>query len=126
MTTVRQIRSPLGDSEFIDSEQHMWVNTTSQERRFTHRKKQYRAYCLQYQLDNFKEINNLLLSGKAEVHLYSSEMENDNRLMIRWSDGRNPSIETIQYGMWVRRGENGLVKIYTDEEFLLKYESLES
>ena len=82
---------------------------------YTHQKKQYKAICVRLNETNGEEVLSLLKQNEAEPHEYGAV------IMIRYGDGR---IETIGVGDWVRVGENGVVKTFTDDEFNSKYEVL--
>lgn len=88
--------------------------------KFTHKKKNYFAVCLQWSEYNTQEVVDLIQSTGAEVTPYSG------RLMIRWQNPLNYkcSLDTIDVGDWVRKGENGVLKLMKDPEFQLKYEIL--
>ena len=85
---------------------------------YTHRKRVYHAHCIQYTPDTKAKVVTLLESHGVEVSPY------DDCLMLRWFDGRPDCIKTLDTGMWVRVGENGSVKLMSDEEFQLKYEAI--
>ena len=85
---------------------------------FTHKKRPYRAECVRWVIDNTAQVITILEDGGNEVSLYAEH------LMIRWKVPSPRAIDTLQLGMWLRVGENGVVKMMTDEEFNLKYEEL--
>lgn len=85
---------------------------------FTHVKKPYRAYCVQYTPDSEKHIIDLIAGIGGEAVPYAGD------LMVRWFGKQEPSIAMFYKGMWLREGENGVIKLLTDEEFQLKYEVL--
>jgi hypothetical protein len=100
-TMMRQVLNPLGFS-----------------RDFTHVKQPYFAYCVQHNGDNTKELINLIKDAGGEAVPYGKDM------LVRWKGTQKPSIDIFFKGMWLRQGENGMVKLMSDIEFKLKYETL--
>lgn len=87
---------------------------------YTHKKKTYFATCIRWNDDNTDEVIQLIESAGASVTYLNGH------LMIRWNDPRSYkySICTIEPGDWVRKGENGVMKLMKDHEFKLKYETV--
>lgn len=86
---------------------------------FTHKKRPYRAMCVRWVVDNTAAIITILEGGGNEVSLYAEH------LMIRWKVPSPRAIDTLKLGEWLRVGENGVVKMMTNEEFELKYEEIQ-
>lgn len=80
-------------------------------REFNYKKKVYRAAALQYEGTNADTVK-ALLPGMVSDH--------GSYLIIRYTS----SMDTLIPGDWVRIGENGVVKCYSDDEFKLKYEPI--
>lgn len=76
----------------------------------THKKRSYRAHAVQWDGVNTWEICDMMPS----VTPYASA------LMVRYHGG----IKTMKKGDWAVKGEDGKVKIYSDEVFKIKYESI--
>jgi hypothetical protein len=87
---------------------------------YTHKKKPYRAACTQWTASNTEEVMELMKTSGIEASPYGDAM------MLRWVDPvhRNSRIDMFYPGMWLRIGENGIMKIMSDQEFKLKYEEL--
>ena len=87
--------------------------------KFTHKKRTYYALCLQWDGINTEMVIELLDRAGCDAHLY------DGMLMLRWrEDWHRPSIEMMKNGDWLRLGENDVLKVMTDSDFRLKYESI--
>jgi hypothetical protein len=82
---------------------------------YTHRKRAYHANAIQWKETNLGEVLDALRGAGLSAVWHAP-----NHVMIR--DGS--SIETIEPGYWVVRGENGQVKTYTDTVFKTKYEEV--
>lgn len=82
---------------------------------YTHQKRPYRAYALQWDGNNTDEVIEMLASIGALGTVYGAE-----HLMVRY----DCMIDTLVIGSWVVRGENNDVKCYSNEEFNVKYEKL--
>lgn len=80
---------------------------------YTHQKKPYRAYAIQWKEQNVGEILDALRAQGLSAVWHAP-----NHIMIR----DNSTIDTIQPGYWVVRGENGMIKCYDDTTFKVKYE----
>lgn len=85
---------------------------------YTHVKKPYYAYCVQYTDDTEREVINLIATAGGEASPYAGA------LMVRWFGKQSPSINMFYKGMWLRQGENGVIKLMTDAEFTMKYEAV--
>ena len=87
---------------------------------YTHKKKTYFATCLQWDGTNTEEFSKLLESQGWEVAPYGDS------LMIRWQEkvSGKCGITTVYKGHWLRIGENGEAKLFTDVEFKTKYEEI--
>lgn len=88
---------------------------------YTHKKKTYYATCVQWN-DNTDQVTQLLQDVCVEVTPYG------DALMLRRQviEHARPftKIDMFYKGMWVRIGENGAMKLMTDDEFKLKYEPI--
>ena len=87
---------------------------------FTHQKRPYRATAVQFTNTNAEHILTIL-NQNAEALKYGP-----TEIMIRFAvpmQGRK-LIDVITHGDWVVTGENDEVKVYTNEQFKLKYEEL--
>lgn len=82
---------------------------------YTHRKRAYHAAAMQWRGTNTSEIAHFF-PPRVEVIPYG------DALLIRFAPGE---ISTMKVGDWAVRGENGEVKCYSDEQFNIKYESIE-
>jgi len=83
---------------------------------YTHVKRPYRAYCMQYTSETEKRVVDLIAEAGGEASPYAGD------LMVRWFGKQTPVIDMFHRGMWLRQGENGVIKLMTDAEFQLKYE----
>ena len=88
--------------------------------KFTHKKRNYYALCVQYDGTNAEYITDILGRAGCEVHPYGEQ------LMLRWRSDwyKGHAIDTMKAGYWVRIGENDMVKIMSPEEFDLKYQAI--
>ena len=79
---------------------------------YTHAKHFY-AECVRLTADNVDQVFSLLTRYGARCTPVK------NGLLIRWGDNRpRDSLFFLPLGGWVRKGENGIVKCYVnDEEF---------
>jgi hypothetical protein len=83
---------------------------------YTHVKRPYRAYCVQYGSENQGDIIGLICECGGEATPYGAG------LIVRWVGKQTPNIEMVYHGAWIRRGENGETKIMLNDVFMLKYE----
>ena len=84
-----------------------------------YRKRAYHADAIRLSEETKSQVL-YLLNDKVAYAVPYGPLE----IMVRFSEpaeGRK-LIDTIAYGDWVVTGENGLVKVYTDEQFHSKYE----
>jgi len=86
--------------------------------KYTHQKHPYRAHAIQWDGKNTEEVIEVLTSAGADVQPH---ME---CLMLRYKDRVNLNIDTMKITDWIVRGENGMVKCYTDKVFNEKYEEI--
>lgn len=89
--------------------------------KYTHKKKTYLARCVQW-TNNYDQVIQLLNDAGVEVTPYEDSLILRYKAMDR--DKPYSKIDTFTKGMWIRVGENGVVKIMKDEEFKLKYEPI--
>ena len=78
--------------------------------RYTHKKLTYFAHCVQWKGDNANEI----------LEIYPNASIEGEYVVIR-TPGR---LDTLYVSDWLRVGQNGVIKRFTDREFQEKYESL--
>jgi hypothetical protein len=76
--------------------------------KFNYQKRPYKAECIQWDGLNGQEICAMF----DDAVLYGSDA-----IMIRHQAG----VSTVRLGGWVVRGENGMVKTYSDHDFTVKY-----
>ena len=93
---MRKITNPLGWSQY-----------------WTHQKRPYHAYAVQWRQDNLSEIQALL--PEVEMHHVGQVA------FLRFAPGE---CQIISPNGWAVKGENGDVKIYSDKVFRIKYEAL--
>jgi len=93
---------------------------------YTHRKRAYHANAIQWKETNLGEVLDALRGAGLSAVWHAP-----NHIMIRSYTPINTlappggrTIETIEPGCWVVRGENGQVKTYTDTVFKTKYEEV--
>lgn len=80
----------------------------------THQKHPYHAECIQWNGSNLEQVMELL-PQPTELTV------RHEWLTIRFSPGE---VKALHYGEWVVRGENGVVKCYSDEQFNVKYQAI--
>ena len=96
----------------------MTCKLDAEARGFTHQKRPYCANAVQFTNTNTEHILTIL-NQNAEALKYGP-----TEIMIRFAEpmqGRK-LIDVIKHGDWVVTGENGNIKIYTNESFYIKYE----
>jgi hypothetical protein len=83
---------------------------------FTHKKKPYLAKAIQWNPESSEE------STKEILGMLGSEasLHDNNYIMIRGG----VTIKLVRNKDWVVQGENGIVKVYTPQQFHEKYEEL--
>jgi hypothetical protein len=83
---------------------------------YNYEKQPYQAQCLQWDGNNTEQVQELM---GADVRLDLHEQVNVGRLlMVRTPDA---GIFTMTPGWWIVKGQNGVVKCYNNETFLIKY-----
>ena len=90
---------------------------------YTHRKRPYYAKALQLTAHNFDLIINTILATNKEA---SASRYGADAIMVRFVNPlpRQCTPDTMRVGDWVVTGENGVTKVYTQEQFSIKYEAL--
>ena len=93
------------------------MSRTSVPRKFNYQVRPYRAECLQWRGDNYDAIH-ALVSGSNGVN--SIELFREQYIVVRHEKG----VSTLSHGCWAVKGEDEEVRIYTESEFIIKYEVL--
>ena len=88
---------------------------------FTHIKKPYRARCIQNTNENLEEMFDLM-SARDYVQWHPSV---HGTLYFQHRDDSRTKLRILS-GWWVRVGENGSIKSFSDDEFQLKYQPIEN
>lgn len=83
----------------------------------THQKHPYLAHAIQWDGDNTPAVFEALKGFAKDVY---PSVYNVDHIYIRHEHG----VTVIRKGWWVVTGENGEVKVYSDEVFNIKYEAL--
>ena len=92
---------------------------------YTHQKRPYRARCIQFDGGNFEAIKGLIPNSElGHYPLYLSGFgaceQRKPCILVRHPGG----ISTLYTGYWAVQGENGAVKVYSDEVFRTKYQEV--
>lgn len=82
----------------------------SNRQEYTHQKRPYRARCVQFDGYNYDII----------VPLFKDATKyGEDHIMVRYGHG----IVTLRVGDWTVIGEDGRIRVYSDEVFHIKYET---
>lgn len=90
---------------------------------YTHKKRPYHATCVQWTGDNFEQVKAMFGDsfGTLEPYCPRSIGVVSKVVFIRFEPGECTVMRPFD---WAVKGENGDVKIYSDDIFHVKYEEL--
>lgn len=80
---------------------------------YTHKKRQYNAHAVQWTQNNLVDVQAMLPS--AEISKVGDVA------FIRYAPGECNVMKSLD---WIVKGENGDIKIYSDDIFHIKYEEI--
>ena len=93
---------------------------------YTHKKRPYKAKCIQWDTSNTLEILDTLRLNGDEAYTHGLERQNIQHIMVKFKEKLNgrPDIVTIEPSDWVVVGENKEVKTYSNAQFHIKYKEI--
>lgn len=90
---------------------------------YTHRKRPYYAQATQLTKYNIQDMVHWIQATNREA---TASLYDGGKIMVRFANPlpRQCTPNVMNVGDWLVIGENGIAKLYTDEQFKIKYEEL--